>query len=167
MRVLKLDASFHPVEIIPWEKAFYLMFKDRAEVIEWYDESVYVRSTRQNHQVPSVIKVNMVLDRNKNAKFCRENVYIRDDYTCQYCGAFGGEVELTFDHVTPRSKGGQTVWENIVTACGPCNRKKASKTLREAKMELINVPCIPKWSPRGALKIKDNDPENWKNYLKY
>lgn len=166
MRVLKLDASFHPVEIIPWEKAFYLMFKDKADVIEYYDE-YWVRSTHEKYQVPSVIKVNMVVDKNKNAKFCRENVFIRDDYTCQYCGAFGEEVELTFDHVTPRAKGGQTNWMNIVTACGKCNRKKADKTMQEANMDLINLPCIPKWTPRGALKVKKSDPENWQNYIRY
>lgn len=166
MRVLKLDASFHPVEIIPWENAFYLMFKQKAQVIEWH-EDLYVRSAREKHQVPSVIKVNMLLDRNKNAKFCRENVYIRDDYTCQYCGAFDTELELTFDHVTPRSKGGQTTWTNIVTACGTCNRRKADKTLAEAKMELIKIPYIPKWTPRAILKIKEGDPESWNNYIKY
>jgi len=166
MRVLKLDASFHPVEVVPWEKAFYLLCKDKAEVIEWYDEK-YVRSTYRKHPVPSVIKVSMVLDRNKNAKFCKENVFIRDDYTCQYCGVFGDEVALTFDHVTPRSKGGETNWMNIVTACDRCNRKKAAKTLKEAKMFLINTPCIPKWSPRAAFKLKDGDPENWRDYIKY
>jgi 5-methylcytosine-specific restriction endonuclease McrA len=165
MRVLKIDASFHPIEVIPWEKAFYLLFKDKAEVVEWYDDK-FVRSTKEEHQIPSVIKVNMVLDKNKNAKFCRENVYTRDDYTCQYCGAFGS-IELTFDHVTPRSKGGATAWENIVTACSPCNRKKANKTLREAKMDLINVPCIPRWSPRAVLKLKETDPKSWQNYIKY
>jgi len=166
MRVLKLDASFLPIEIIPWEKAFYLMFKCKAEVIEEYDNK-YVRSAREKFRVPSVIKVNMVLDKNKNAKFCRENVYLRDDYTCQYCGAFGVEIDLTFDHIIPRSKGGQTNWANIVTACGICNRKKADKTIMEAKMQLINIPCIPKWSPRGTLKVTDKDPEEWQKYIKY
>lgn len=166
MRVLKLDASFHPVEIIPWEKAFYLMFKNRADVIEWYEDKT-VSSTYNEWQVPSVIKVNMVLDKNKHAKFCRENVFIRDDYTCQYCGAYGDNIELTFDHVTPRCKGGQTNWNNIVTACEKCNRKKADKTLNESGMDLINLPYVPKWSPRGSLKIKKSDPQNWKSYIKY
>lgn len=166
MRVLKLDASFHPVEVIPWEKAFYLICKEKADVIEWYPLE-YVRSTHKRHQVPSVIRVNVVLDKNKTAKFCRDNVYIRDDYTCQYCGAFGEEIELTFDHVTPRSKGGGTHWENIVTACGMCNRKKGSKSLAESKMSLISIPCAPKWTPRTSLKVKRDDPESWQNYIRY
>lgn len=166
MRVLKLDASFHPIEVIPWEKAFYLICKDKADVIEWYPREV-VRSATQVHAVPAVIRVNKVLDKNKTAKFCRENVFVRDNYTCQYCGAFGEEVELTFDHVNPRAKGGETSWMNIVTACGYCNRKKGSKSLREAKMELMNLPCIPKWTPRTSLKLKSDDPECWKNYIKY
>lgn len=166
MRVLKLDASFHPVEIIPWEKAFYLICKDKARVIEWYDEK-FVHSAFAKHQVPCVITVDMMYDKNKYAKFSRENVFIRDNYTCQYCGEFGPELELTFDHVTPRAKGGGTHWMNIATACGPCNRRKGCKSLSECDMDLINLPSIPNWTPSTALRIKNNDPEQWQKYIKY
>jgi 5-methylcytosine-specific restriction endonuclease McrA len=166
MRVLKLDASFHPVEVIPWEKAFYLICKDKARVIEWYDER-YVRSPNKKHKVPSVITVDMVLDRHKHAKFCRDNVFIRDNYTCQYCGAFGEEIELTYDHITPRMMGGATDWMNIVTACGPCNRKKGCKTLIESGMKLMQTPFIPKWTPKASIKLKKGDPPEWENYVKY
>lgn len=166
MRVLKIDMSFHPIEIIPWEKAFYLICKDKAEVIEWH-ETRMVKSISRDYKMPSVIKVNMVLDRDKSAKFCRQNVFARDDYTCQYCGCFGSEIELTFDHLTPRAKGGVTSWTNIVTACGPCNRRKGHKTLAEARMSLISIPWTPKWSPRGSLKLNKDDPKNWANYIKY
>lgn len=166
MRVLKLDASFRPVEVISWENAFYLLFKDRAQIIEEYEDKT-VRSVSREFKVPSVIKVHMFLDKHKEARFCKENVFIRDNYTCQYCGTFGQETELTFDHITPRSKGGKTSWMNIVTACGVCNRKKADKFLEETKMKLINLPCIPAWSPRASIKMKTGDPECWRNYLKY
>lgn len=142
------------------------MGKEKAQVIEYYDD-MWVNSATKKHQVPSVIRVNMIYNENKFAKFGRENVYIRDNYTCQYCGAFGSEVELTFDHVYPKVKGGQTTWMNIVTACGPCNRKKGCMTLKQCRMELKQTPFIPKWTPRSSLRIKKSDPEAWQNYIKY
>lgn len=167
MRVLKLDASFQPVGVIPWTEAFRLMFLDKAEVIEEYDDLV-IRSTNDTFKVPSVIKlVSAVARKEKYAKFSRENIFIRDSYACQYCGKDGSSKDLTLDHVYPASLGGLKTWENIVAACQPCNIKKGDKTLKEAKMSLATKPYQPKWSPRIAIKMKSVDPDNWSNYVRY
>ena len=167
MRVLKLDAAYRPMEIIPWEEAFRLLFLEKAEVVEEY-ENAFVRSTDQEFNVPMVIKLaRVVSQKEKFANFSRENVYLRDKYTCQYCGAHGPEITLTYDHVLPVSRGGKTEWDNIVTACDKCNRKKGSKTPKEAGMPLMSLPFQPKWTPKVAIKMKSNDPDEWNNYVTY
>jgi 5-methylcytosine-specific restriction endonuclease McrA len=119
--------------------------------------------------MPSVIKLvtAVAMRKQKFARFSRENVFIRDSYTCQYCGFHGNYKELTLDHVLPASKGGPKSWDNIVTACGPCNTKKADKTIREARMKLLREPYQPKWTPKIAVKLKDLDPVAWNNYVTY
>jgi 5-methylcytosine-specific restriction endonuclease McrA len=91
------------------------------------------------------------------------NVYRRDEFTCQYCGAQPGASKLTFDHVVPRARGGRTEWTNIVTACTPCNARKAARTPAEARMALLRPPARPAYMP--AVTERDAQHDTWMGYL--
>lgn len=166
MRVLKLDQSFKPVEIIPWTEAMRLVFLDKAEVIEVYPDQ-YIRSPNRNFEAPSVIRILQGVERSKKLRFSRENIYRRDDYTCQYCGTKFEVEDLTLDHVVPACRGGRKTWENIVTACMWCNGKKADKTLEQFGVRLINKPVKPKHSLKMALRLHRDDPQSWLAYVTY
>lgn len=96
--------------------------------------------------------------------FSRRNLYRRDGYACQYCGRRANHAELSIDHVVPRSRGGETSWENCVLACVRCNTKKANKTLRDAGMRLNEEPRRPRWSALADL-LPTVRPESWEKFL--
>ena len=164
MRTLLLDQTFFPVKIINWQKAMILFLTGRAEVLDVY-EHLNIRSVSESFKLPKVLRL---LKRHKNAKhvkFSRENVFIRDNFTCQYCYHQFKQKELTFDHVVPVSKNGPTTWENVVTACRPCNTKKGDKNLKDLNLRLKTKPQEPSWSPRYGPKIEKNDPKDWFNWF--
>lgn len=142
-RTLVLNQGYQPLDAVCWQDAFCLIFRDKAEVVTEYT-GIVVRSASDEFAVPAVLRL---FEYSKPApnhtKFCRENVFLRDEHTCQYCGYKGPARALTFDHVHPRSKGGPTSWTNIVTACRPCNSRKADCTLRESGMKLRSAPIVP------------------------
>jgi 5-methylcytosine-specific restriction endonuclease McrA len=160
MRTLLLDNSFFPVKIVGWQKAMILLITGRAEVIDEYPDRA-IRSPAQNYQLPKILRLYNKHRSQKKVRFTRLNVYWRDKSTCQYCYKKHSLADLTFDHVIPISKGGQTNWENIVTACAACNTKKSNKTPKEARMRLLKVAVEPKWSPQLCLKLKEDDPQEW------
>ncbi|MGB9630236.1 MAG: HNH endonuclease, partial [Thermodesulfobacteriota bacterium] len=126
-----------------------------------------IRGVRFAIRLPAVIRLNRFIKRKTPmVKFSRQNLYIRDGGRCQYCGASYEEKELTYDHVIPRSRGGQTEWTNVVTCCIRCNLKKGGRTPEEAGMFLIRRPRAPIWIPllTMSLGIKET-PDPWKNYL--
>ncbi|WP_340598468.1 HNH endonuclease [Bdellovibrio sp. GT3] len=99
-------------------------------------------------------------------RFCRENVYIRDNYTCQYCGDKLNAKQLTLDHVVPASHNGPKNWTNVVSACRDCNQRKANRTPRTANMPLLSEPRAPNWLPTLQLEISaDHVPPDWQPYL--
>ena len=123
--VLKLDSSFKPIEVISWQEAFVLTYVGKAWAVEYTDK--WVRSARETFQIPAVIALKQYIDEKFFTLTCnRKNILLRDNNTCQYCDKQFPEPELTVDHVIPRSKGGANVWENVATACKPCNQKKGS-----------------------------------------
>jgi 5-methylcytosine-specific restriction endonuclease McrA len=98
-------------------------------------------------------------------KFSRINIYTRDRFTCQYCSERFLAEDLTFDHVVPRSAGGRTSWDNIVTACVPCNSSKANRTPREAGMTLLRRPAKPRFLPVVTVRMDGRDvPAEWRPY---
>jgi 5-methylcytosine-specific restriction endonuclease McrA len=98
-------------------------------------------------------------------RFSRANIYARDAFTCQYCGQAQPTEDLTFDHVLPRSAGGKTTWENIVTCCVPCNHGKANRTPQQAGMHLRRRPAKPRWLPSVTVNIdRRHVPEEWRPY---
>src|SRR5512138_1299602 len=117
MDTLVLSHAWAPVARCSWRRALTLLFEGKVEVIEEYENRV-VRSVTLEFKVPSVIRfLRKIRDRKPAVKFSRENVYARDKGRCQYCGEKVARPEATYDHVTPRSQGGQTRWENVVICC--------------------------------------------------
>jgi len=164
MRSLILNVSYEPLGIIPWEKAFSLVYTGKAELVEEYDRKVH--SSSMAFSMPAVIRLRKYINRRWMVKFGRKAVYMRDKYTCAYCGEVFISQDLTFDHVTPRSRGGQTTWENIATACRKCNEKKGNQTPREAGMALRIRPRCPHRIPHLMSRMKiEETPEEWKTYL--
>jgi len=162
---LMLSISYEPLRIISWKRAITLLTLGKVEVLETYDEEV--RSVSFSIKMPAVVRLLRLFRINKQpVRFSRQNVYYRDDFTCQYCGKRLPTTELTFDHVIPRVLGGKTEWTNIVTCCIPCNVRKRGKTPQEAGMTLLRQPRRPKWIPRFTLRINlSNAPQSWRDYL--
>jgi 5-methylcytosine-specific restriction endonuclease McrA len=159
---LLLNASYEPMKVIPWERAVTLIFLNKVELVEAYDE--IIRGVSTELQMPSVVRLRRYArGRKKGVKFSRLNVYRRDEFTCQYCAVQPGVANLTFDHVVPRAKGGRTEWTNIVTACIDCNAVKADRTPEEAKMNLARKPARPAYMP--AVAVSDLVHDSWRDYL--
>lgn len=154
------------MKVIPWQKALILWFQGKVEVLEYHN--VFARSAFSAFQLPSVMRLKTyVRPRNFGAvRFCRENVYIRDNFTCQYCGMQHAAKSLTLDHVVPASKQGPKSWTNVVTACRDCNQRKGNRTPAGAKMPLLNEPRIPSWLPTTDLDYNSTQmPGSWGQYL--
>ncbi|MCC5959389.1 MAG: HNH endonuclease [Rhodobacteraceae bacterium] len=130
--------SYYPLSLWPWQDAVKAVFLDRVDILAEYDQ--VVRSQRMEIRVPSVVVLRDFVKPRKRVAFTRFNLFLRDEFSCQYCGA---RNDLTFDHVVPRKLGGVTSWENVVAACAPCNLAKGSKTLRESGLKLRQTPYRP------------------------
>jgi 5-methylcytosine-specific restriction endonuclease McrA len=140
---LVLNADFRPLSYYPlslwsWQDAIKAAFLERVNIVSEYD--VVVHSPSFQMQLPSVVSLKTYVKPSRNPAFTRFNVFLRDRFQCQYCGA--GD-DLTFDHLLPRSKGGQTTWENVLTACAPCNLRKGSKLPSELAMKPAQEPYRP------------------------
>jgi 5-methylcytosine-specific restriction endonuclease McrA len=131
--------SYYPLSLWPWQTAIKAAFLERVDIIAEYDREI--RSPSFAMKLPSVIALRQYVRPASTPAFTRFNLFLRDRFTCQYCGATG--VELTFDHVIPRAYGGRTTWENVTTACAPCNLKKGGRTPAEAHMHLARRPHQP------------------------
>ncbi len=164
-RALLLDKAFRPLRAIGWQRAIVLDLSCRVEVLEYYDRLVHTACDA--FPLPAVVRAASWIDRRPpTAPLSRRNVLQRDDLTCQYCGKVGTVRELTVDHVHPRSRGGATTWDNVTTACGPCNRRKGDRTPREAKMPLARDPRRPSALQLGRRGMVMGDfPEEWQAYL--
>lgn len=128
--LLNADAqpvSYLPLSVVQWKEAIKYMYHDKCDVLEWYDDWL-VRSPTWETKVPAVIMMRDFIHQKSDVRFSKGNVYLRDKYTCLYCNKIHIKSQLTLDHVIPVSKGGKTDWYNIVTACGPCNTKKADRS---------------------------------------
>jgi 5-methylcytosine-specific restriction endonuclease McrA len=162
---LLLNFTFEPLKVVTWKKAIIMLMLEKVEVIEEYERMI--RGVSFTFRLPAVIRLKRFIKRKTPiVKFSRQSLYVRDRGKCQYCGIPFEHKELTYDHVTPRSKGGQTDWSNVVTCCLPCNHKKGGRTPEEAGMSLIRKPKPPIWIPllTGSLGI-EKTPDPWKNYL--
>lgn len=166
-RVLLLDKSFRPLRALSWRRAILLDLAGRVEVLETYDRMI--RTPSLQVPMPAVVRApNWVERAPQTVTLTRRNVLQRDGNTCVYCGVTGHARDLTIDHVLPRSRGGRTTWENLVAACGPCNRRKGDRTPAEAGMPMSLVPRVPSAlsiGRRGMLVTGDPPPE-WQAWLR-
>lgn len=164
---LVLNATFEPLQIVTWQRALQLLFQGKVEVVEESEQEV--RTVRLTIKVPAVLRLLSYVPLKKKkhiVRFSRANVFIRDQNHCQYCGKSFPKTHLTLDHVIPVVQGGDKIWENIVTACKPCNQKKGGRTPQQAKMELIRKPTKPNWLPVTSVSLSISmTPERWKLYL--
>ncbi len=164
-QVLLLNISYEPLKVINWKKAINLLCLGKVEVLEEYNREIH--SVSFTIRLPSVVRLLRMVKRNRSpVKFSRQNIYARDRYRCQYCGNRYPSEELTYDHVLPKSRGGKTEWNNIVTCCIECNRKKGGRIPREAHMKLVRKPGRPTWVPAIRITIGFREvPQSWRDYL--
>jgi 5-methylcytosine-specific restriction endonuclease McrA len=180
---LVLNRSWVPVHVTTVRRALCMVFQTAARVVatdslqthdfedwllmgemEGIAHQGWVRAGRCRIPAPEVVQL-LHYDRipAHDAPFTRRNLYQRDDYTCQYCGRRTGAERLSIDHVTPRSKGGRTCWENCVLACVRCNTSKADRTLKESGLRLLRQPRRPRWSPYLSMTAPDRL-ESWQRF---
>ena len=133
--------SYYPLSVLPWQEASKAVFREIVLAISEYDR--VVRSPGMSMKLPSVVALREYVPMARTPAFTRFNVFLRDQWTCQYCGDRFRTHELTFDHVIPRSRGGRTTWENIVAACRVCNTKKGNSLPSEVDMYPITDPRRP------------------------
>jgi 5-methylcytosine-specific restriction endonuclease McrA len=164
-RTLLLSQGYEPIKIIPWQRAMILLTLDKVDVVEEYD--VEVRAPSIIVRIPAVVRLRKAFRRYaRPVKFSRVNIYARDAHRCQYCGVKCATDQLTYDHVVPRSRGGRTSWDNIVSCCYACNRRKANRTPAEAKMVLRSTPVRPEWIPAVQIRVSTKSvPAAWRDYV--
>ncbi len=162
MNVLVLNASYEVLNVTGWQRAVCLIFSGKAEVLEESDHLICSPSTE--FRMPSVIKMNYYIKKPRlSVPFSRGNVFMRDRHTCQYCGRTRKGYDLTLDHIVPRSLGGDTCWENLVTACRRCNIKKGNRTPEMAGMKLLKQPRAPQFTP----SVQGSFRNEWEKYIPY
>ncbi len=190
--VLVLNRFYLAVHVIGARRAICLLVRELAEVIHWeegqfsnYDfpswlsaselraeskspHDDWVRSINFELQVPRVVRL-LTYDRlpKQTVRFNRRSIFARDDHQCMYCGVRFPTSQLSIDHVIPKSRGGQTCWENVVSSCVTCNVRKGGRTPQEARMHLVHHPSRPKRSPLLSLKLRNPKYESWKVFLEH
>lgn len=164
-RCLVLSRDFEPCSIIGWQQAVTLYYSGKCEILESYEGDLHSPSTTL--KIPAVVRLVKPFKRFfKPLKFSRTNVYTRDEYRCCYCGQKFKPNDLTYDHVLPRSQGGETRWDNIVSCCDRDNAKKAGRTPQQAGMKLLKEPYQPKGYHRFATEINtEMVPASWLQYI--
>lgn len=162
--VLLLNASYEPLRIISWRRAVTLFFTGKVEVLEEYEHDI--RSVSIVIRAPAVVRLLSFVKMGRRCPpLSRPNVLARDRFTCQYCRRGLSSREATLDHVIPKSQGGTTEWENVVTCCPTCNRKKGGRTPKQAGMPLERHPIRPDWLPVLNIRLNGNVPLSWQTFL--
>jgi 5-methylcytosine-specific restriction endonuclease McrA len=166
-QTLVLNATYEPLRIVCWRKAITMLFQGKVEVIAVYDREI--RGVTVRVKLPSVLRLLRRI-RMKHSfvdvPFSRANVYARDQHCCQYCAERLPPPRLTFDHVVPVSQGGHKGWDNIVTCCIPCNRRKGNRRPEEAGLKLLRRPRRPAALPALTFSLGFRQaPESWRDYL--
>ena len=165
---LVLNADFRPLSYYPlsiwcWQDAVKSVFLDRVSIVSNYKRKIRSPSFEMN--LPSVIALKSFIQPSKNPNFTRFNVFLRDKFSCQYCG---DRKDLTFDHLLPKSRGGLTDWNNVVTACSSCNVRKGGKLYKDCDLKLTNKPYAPTVEDlhRNGRNFPPNFlHESWMDYL--
>jgi 5-methylcytosine-specific restriction endonuclease McrA len=181
---LVLNADYSPITVISWQKAIVWYYRhiseniNTIEIIDYHTDD-FITTSSKPHHIPAIIKVCKYIRLSRSrVHFCRKNLFLRDNYTCQYCNTKLHIYQLTYDHIVPKSrcsympKNKCTNWTNIVTSCVVCNRKKGNRTPEEANMQLVKSPYEPKYSDRylpwydEAIRIYQTyNIEIWKPFI--
>ncbi len=158
-----LNASYEPLQLISTRRAVLLLLQEKAELVEAAEQRL--RAQGFSLEIPLVIRLvrYIRIPRRVRLPCSRRGVLARDRETCQYCGIQPGRSQLTVDHVMPRSRGGLTIWENVVTACRECNHDKGGRTPEEAGMVLMTVPRQPQYVAFALLGELERH-EVWRKY---
>jgi len=155
--------SYFPLSVWPWQEVVKAVCMDRVTILSEYDQEIHSPSMRM--RLPSVVALKRYIAPARRPAFTRFNLFLRDRFRCVYCGS---HKELTFDHVVPRAQGGRTSWENVATACAPCNLKKGGRTPREAHMHIHREPIRPtSWQlqDHGRRFPPNYLHRSWRDYL--
>lgn len=160
---LILNADYRPLSYFPlsvwnWQDAVKAVFCGRVDTLSLYDRKV--RSPSCEMWLPSVIALKEYVALSRRPAFTRFNVFLRDMFCCQYCGVRRPAPDLTFDHVIPRSRGGRTGWDNVVTACSRCNLHKGNRLIKEVSLQLARAPYMP-----TSFELQENGRAFPPNYL--
>ena len=161
-QVLVLNASYEPLNVCSVRRAHVLVWKGKAEVIE--ELPLRLHAASDTYPWPHVIRLvrYVRVPRALKRTISRRVLFARDSWQCVYCGTAGGR--LTLDHVVPRSRGGESSWENVVTSCSPCNLRKGDRLLEEAAMTLPVPPRPP--APVLFIRLAAPEiPQRWLIYL--
>ncbi len=190
--VLLLNRLYQAVRVVGAKRALALVYTDQAEIVSvegseyvsydfanWVEVSAakarfqpdhydWIRTVRFQIAVPKIVRL-LGYDRlpAKQVKLNRRNLFARDHGRCQYCGRRFPTCELSIDHVVPRSQGGATTWENVVSACVRCNVRKGGRTPLQAGMKLVVRPVRPKRSPVLTIKLSESKYASWKQFLDF
>ncbi|KAL4853339.1 hypothetical protein ACK3TF_005685 [Chlorella vulgaris] len=169
-RALLLDNSYKPVGVANWQRAICLDLMDKADVLEYYEQSV--RSVQLEYFLPAVLRVRRKCNSPRHSQLVtlnRANIMLRDRYACQYCGS---NRELTIDHVVAQSKGGGNTWTNLVACCAACNSKKGDKSLEQLRWKLRQQPKEPSMHEMEFVlsmllgsTSHDSLPTEWQAYI--
>jgi 5-methylcytosine-specific restriction endonuclease McrA len=164
-RVLVLNASYEPINVCNVRRAVVMIFKGVARVEEHNGHTLH--SARISMRAPSVIRlVEYIHIPYERSSLSRKNILLRDQYTCQYCGRQLPPSELTLDHVYPRSRGGESAWENLVACCRSCNHEKGNRTPEEARMPLLRRPRgFSLHVNRQIMRYLGRADDTWRKYL--
>lgn len=166
-QTLVLNATYEPLGVVSWQRAVTLLYQGKVEVIATYERLIH--GVRANIALPSILRLLRHVRLKRifaEVPFSRANVYARDEFRCQYCGVTFDALKLTFDHVIPVARGGLKTWENIVTCCVTCNRRKGDLLPEEAGMKLVRKPKRPDL-PRALALVYSHRraPDHWRDYL--
>ena len=159
-KALVLNATYEPLCVVPVRRAVVLVLKEKAEVLHATDAELH--SGRRAFAVPSVIRLTyfVKVPFRARAALSRRAVFVRDGHRCQYCGANAENI----DHIVPRSRGGEHVWENVVAACRPCNTRKEDRLLHEVGFVLRRKPMAPRELTWVIVAVGTVHP-HWEPYL--
>ena len=162
-RVLVLNASYEPINVCTVRRAVVLVLKQRAEVLERSEWALHSKNLTVDRPVVIRLMTYVRIPRDAHSrKITRRAIFARDKWACQYCGS--GRGNLTVDHVIPRSKGGTSAWDNIVTCCAPCNRRKGDRLPKQVGMHPRRSPRAP--SPTIFVHVAvPRVPAMWQPYL--
>lgn len=160
--VLVLNQNYEPLNVCNVRRAVVLVLRGKAEVIE--SAADVIRTVSSTFQLPSVIRlVNLIRRPRPKVRLTRKEIFARDGWACVYCGK--QTRDLTLDHVFPRHRGGQHTWENLVSACKPCNHRKAGHTPAEARMALLREPARPRVSIYHAFFPYLGQQLEWRKFV--